>query len=56
MGALLFYTLLFDGSGWLSAYAALSATLIFWTHRRELRLPLRLRPWVGALFARGRRA
>ncbi|MBM3145984.1 MAG: glycerol-3-phosphate acyltransferase [Chloroflexi bacterium] len=56
MGALLFYALLFDGSGWLSAYAALSATLIFWTHRRELRLPLRLRPWVGALFARGRRA
>lgn len=51
MLALLGYTLL-SGEPWLVAFAALNASVIFWTHRRELARRPHLRGWVTSLLSR----
>ena len=54
MLSLLGYAILF-GEQWMVAFAALSAILIIWTHRRALVRPPQLRSWVTNYFA-GRQA
>jgi len=54
MLSLLGYAILF-GEPWMVAFAALSAILIVWTHRRALIHPPQLRRWVTNDFA-GRQA
>jgi len=53
MLALLGYAFFF-GDPWLVTFAALNASVIFWTHRRELTRRPHLRAWVsGLLWRRG---
>lgn len=51
MLALLGYSIL-SGEPWLVAFTALNASVIFWTHRRELARRPHLRNWVTSLLSR----
>jgi acyl phosphate:glycerol-3-phosphate acyltransferase len=51
MLALLGYSFLFGGP-WMVTFAALNASVIFWTHRRELAHRPQLRDWVTSLLSR----
>jgi glycerol-3-phosphate acyltransferase PlsY len=51
MVALLGYSIFF-GEPWMITFAALNASVIFWTHRRELARRPHLRGWVTNLLSR----
>lgn len=51
MVALLGYSIFF-GEPWMITFAALNASVIFWTHRRELARRPHLRGWVTSLLSR----
>lgn len=52
MMVLLGFTVFFDGTNWLIAFALLNSLLLFWTHRRELGRPWQWRNWVFHFFLR----
>lgn len=47
------WAIFLDGSVWMIVFGILNVLIIAWTHRRELKTPPHLRPWLSRLFARG---
>lgn len=52
MLSLLGYAVLVDQSPSLILFAVLNTILVGWKHRKELRRPIQLRPWMGNLLGR----
>lgn len=48
MFVLVGYTIFYNGTDWLIAFAVLNTTIILWTHRRHLGSPLVFRDWIAS--------
>ena len=46
------WAIFLDGSSWMIVFGILNIMLIAWTHRRELKTPPHLRPWLTRPFER----